>query len=393
MDRLTAHFGETPDGTEIMRDIESRIAEKFIDAKHKLVTDRDVNAVIAEIGDASALTDEADAKTTSTPPLDVPARKRLYRDIDTAYIGGVASGIAAYFNIDPLWIRGAFLLSIFTGGAGIVLYIVLWLLIPEAKSASQKLEMNGRPVNLDTIASVVKERFDEVEKSGALRRGAYAIDSIVRRVLSIIGRIVGVFLTFGSFFAIIGASLAMGIILLNWNAPWNDIPHKEIISPALLWSAVIAGYAAIVIPLVFIFTLGFRWMTKHSLLTATLGFGLIGVWTLSLVSGGVIATKIGGDYFAYTASSPEYARVIENPEVAPFTAVSIERTHVTIVQGEAFGVRVEGRQMDMQNVSVQSDNGVLTVSSVPRKESPCLFCHTRTPSVTITGPDIEALNV
>ncbi len=394
LDRLSAHFGEQPDGIEILRDIESRIAEKFIDGKHKLVTDKDVNAVMAEIGDAAAFSDESDPETEPAPPKDVPARKRLYRDVDNAYVGGVASGISAYFGIDPIWIRGAFLLSIFTGGAGIVIYLILWMLIPEAKSASQKLEMNGQPVNLDTIASVVKDRFDEAEKSGAFKRGAHAIDFVVRRVFTLIGTVIGAFLSLGSFFAIIGATVLLGIVLINWNAPWNDLPIKAVISPALLWIGLLAVYTATIVPLVFIFTLGFRWMMRRSLLTTTVGFGLMGIWALALVGGGVTAAKIGGDYFAYTSSSPEHARVVDARDLEAFTALVADRADVRMVQGETYSVKIEGRQMDMGNVTIENVDGVLTVAAIDHEDPKCFFvCHDRTPAITVTTPTLETLTL
>ncbi len=394
LDRLSAHFGEQPDGIEILRDIESRIAEKFIDGKHKLVTDKDVNAVMAEIGDAAAFSDESDPETEPAPPKDVPARKRLYRDVDNAYVGGVASGISAYFGIDPIWIRGAFLLSIFTGGAGIVIYLILWMLIPEAKSASQKLEMNGQPVNLDTIASVVKDRFDEAEKSGAFKRGAHAIDFVVRRVFTLIGTVIGAFLSLGSFFAIIGATVLLGIVLINWNAPWNDLPIKAVISPALLWIGLLAVYTATIVPLVFIFTLGFRWMMRRSLLTTTVGFGLMGIWALALVGGGVTAAKIGGDYFAYASSSPEHARVVDARDLEAFRALVADRADVRMVQGETYSVKIEGRQMDMGNVTIENVDGVLTVAAIDHEDPKCFFvCHDRTPAITVTTPTLETLTL
>lgn len=395
LDRLKAHFGDTPDGLEVLRDIESRIAEKFLEARHKLVTDKDVAAVIAEIGDASAFSDDAGdgSESTTETPKDVPSRKRLYRDTDNAYLGGVASGIAAYFNIDPLWLRLAFLASIFFGGTGIVIYLILWLLIPEAKNASQKLEMSGKPVNLDTIAGVVKERFEEAEKSGAIARGTRAISEIVRTLFGYVGTIIGAFLSIGSFFAIIGASVLVGIVALNWNASWNDIPHKEAISPALLKTALLFGYTAAVIPLVLIFSLGYRWMTHRTILASVVGFGLIGVWALSLVGSGVLATKIVGDYYAFTASHPDYARSVDERKLEAFDTIFVERSHVTIVQGTEYSVRVEGRAMDMQNVSVSVATGTLTVRAAERNTEPCFFCNSSNPSVTVTVPSVEKISV
>ncbi len=393
LDRLKAHFGDTADSAEIMRDIEARIAEKFIDARHKLVTQKDVAAVIAEIGDASAFGDGTETADVPKEPKEKEAagRKRLYRDMDNAYLGGVSAGIAAYFNIDPIWIRLAFLISVMSGGAGVVIYLILWFLIPEAKSVSQKLEMSGRPVNLDTIAGIVKERFEEAEKSGAIARGKHAVHVVMTQIFGYIGSVVGALLSLGSFFAIIGTSVLLGVVMINWNAPWNDIPHKEAISPALLRSALIVGYTAIIIPLVFIFSLGYRWMKRRTILTTTVGFGLMGIWALSLIGSGVMATRIVGDYVAYTESSPEYAQTVEEYTLEPFTSIDAEHTHVTVLSGDTYTVRISGRRMDMGNASTSVQNGVLTVSSIEHN-GPCIFCHHSTPSVTVTVPALETVS-
>src|SRR5690606_12039606 len=78
--------------------------------------------------------------------------KKLYRDPKNAIVGGVCAGLAAYFDVDAVWIRLAFVLLAFANGFGFLVYLVLWLVTPEAKSATQRLEMEGTPVNLATIA-------------------------------------------------------------------------------------------------------------------------------------------------------------------------------------------------------------------------------------------------
>jgi phage shock protein PspC (stress-responsive transcriptional regulator) len=396
LDRLKSHFGDTPDSAEILRDIEARIAEKFIEAKHRLVTDKDVTAVIAEIGDATAFEDsEMHSEQPSSEANTASTSRKLYRNTDDAIIAGVASGIAAYFGLTPLVIRLAFAVSVLFSGVGVIVYILLWLIVPEAKSAGQKLEMKGSAVTLDTIAQVVKDRVEETRERGTVHRIIRFPGEVIRAfsttVFPLIGRIIGFFLTVGSFLAFIGVSIVLAIVMFNWNASWNDIPHKEFISTATLRSLLVVGYLAIIIPLFFVFSLGQRWFKGRTLVSTAVGFGLLGVWALSLVGSGVLATKIVGDYYAYTSSSPDYAQTIDERAVEAFTAVSVERTHATIVQGDTYSVRIEGRKMDMDNVVVENADGILTVKASPRKREPCLFCHTRTPSVTITVPSLSAI--
>ena len=72
--------------------------------------------------------------------------KKLYRDIDSKYIGGVCSGLEHYLGIDALWIRLFFIFFALFTGFGFVAYILLWILVPEAASTSQKLDMKGEAV-------------------------------------------------------------------------------------------------------------------------------------------------------------------------------------------------------------------------------------------------------
>ena len=76
--------------------------------------------------------------------MDQRLRRRLYRDADSRVLGGVCSGMGAYFNIDVVIFRILFVLSVFMGGAGVLIYIILWIVVPKAKTTAQKLEMKGK---------------------------------------------------------------------------------------------------------------------------------------------------------------------------------------------------------------------------------------------------------
>jgi len=125
-------------------------------------------------------------------------RRRLYRNPDNKVVGGVAGGLSAYFNI-AVWIpRVIFAMPliiglintifrnifgfwgfdsvphmVFSGFGGTLtfIYIVLWMVIPEAKTASEKLEMRGEKVDLESIKNSVQDELQGVkgraEKFGA----------------------------------------------------------------------------------------------------------------------------------------------------------------------------------------------------------------------------------
>lgn len=143
IESLKTHFANEEGRDEIIGDIENRIAEIFADKQKKgiaAIETSDVEEVIASIGRPEDFDDntENDTKTTSGTQSEKQQgthvkRGRLYRNSDDKAIGGVCSGIAAYFNIDVSLVRIIWALLVFAGGTGLLLYILLWIVIPERK--------------------------------------------------------------------------------------------------------------------------------------------------------------------------------------------------------------------------------------------------------------------
>ena len=137
---------------DIMTDIEVRITEILSDRNVKqndVITTKDIKAVQEQLGSPEQFTD-SENKTKKKSPGSREAKK-LLRDPDGAYIGGVASGLGAYFAIDPIFIRLIFIALTFASGLGIALYILFWLLVPEAKTNSDKLLMRGEPATAERL--------------------------------------------------------------------------------------------------------------------------------------------------------------------------------------------------------------------------------------------------
>jgi len=147
---------------EIITDIEGRVAELFrmrMNTYKQVITMKDVEEVMAILGSPEVI-------GGSEPSGSEPGRsaRRIYRDADMRIFGGVCAGLAAYLNIDPLIMRIIFVFLIIAGGIGLGIYLVLWLVLPEAKTTAQKLEMRGEDVTIENIKDSVKREFETVRK-------------------------------------------------------------------------------------------------------------------------------------------------------------------------------------------------------------------------------------
>ncbi len=160
---LELHFAGEESTSEILSDIEARIAELFrakLSAYKQVITLPDVREVISVLGSPEDISgggiDSRGGRTSRT------GNHRMYRDPDRRIIGGVCSGIGAYWNIEPLVVRVIFLALVLAGGLGVLIYLILYIALPEAKTTSQKIEMKGEPVNIENIKEAVKNEFETV---------------------------------------------------------------------------------------------------------------------------------------------------------------------------------------------------------------------------------------
>jgi phage shock protein PspC (stress-responsive transcriptional regulator) len=166
LDRIEGHFSDKNERNDIISDIESRIGELFTQRKtqqKQVITIQDVEEIIGIMGDPGEIGGEEQSESQNYSSTS--ASKRLYRDPDNRVLGGVCGGIGQYFKIDPLIVRIVFLVAFFGFGIGFLIYIILWIVVPEARTTAQKLEMRGDLVNASNIGKFVKDEFDTVKKN------------------------------------------------------------------------------------------------------------------------------------------------------------------------------------------------------------------------------------
>jgi phage shock protein PspC (stress-responsive transcriptional regulator) len=162
---LELHFAGEESSSEILSDIETRMAELFrakMTGYKQVINIDDVREAISILGTPEDISD-GEGKS-ARDKFSSPGYHRMYRDPDHRIIGGVCAGMGAYWDLDPIILRLIFAALILAGGLGLLVYLVLYIVLPEAKTTAQKIEMKGEPVNIHNIKESVKQEFENVRK-------------------------------------------------------------------------------------------------------------------------------------------------------------------------------------------------------------------------------------
>jgi len=223
------HLGEDASSEEVLNDIEQRINELFsqwMQGQREVVTSADVQKVIGILGRPEQFNDEeeqsaerSDQKKESTTGRSEERggqHQRLYRDPENAILGGVCSGLGFYLKVSPVLLRILFFLLVWFGGTGLFVYLVCWIIMPEAKTASQRLEMQGEDVNIGNIekkireeSEKVKERVDGYVKSNQFQKNVHSVSNGFVEVLRVIFKIFFAFIA-----GVIGLAALFALIVL-----------------------------------------------------------------------------------------------------------------------------------------------------------------------------------
>jgi len=168
---IKAKYQGAEGSEEIINDIELRIAELLqekISNSKQVVTVGDVEAIILIMGKVEQFDEgnenhDSHQKEESYEKEGTESFKKLYRDDDDKIIAGVCSGIAAYFNTDPLWVRIGFIIGTLIFSAGFWIYLILWVIVPKARTTKEKLEMKGKKINISNIENTIKEDLHDLK--------------------------------------------------------------------------------------------------------------------------------------------------------------------------------------------------------------------------------------
>ncbi len=402
---IRAHFGTYAEHDEIVADIEARIGEQLAEKKHAIITLADIDSVVAVMGRVEDF-EGADAK--SETPSETPApktNKRLFRDPDDKVIAGVASGVAAYFNVDPTFMRIAFvILALITGGTAIIVYLIMAVIVPEAKTPAEKLQMRGGPIDLKSFEREVKTQVEKIRTSGFWSdvRDFFAnifkaCGSVIRWILKAFLTIIGVLAALWATFMFAFASFVLGNLLFNAKSPTIRFPLADILSRGEYHAVVLFGYALIIVPIVVLFLLALSALKRRWIINGAGLFAIFAVWLLLAAAAGVVAVRVGPTYAERLRGLPEYQKETREVAVGSFNAIDADGSaRIRLVEqqtGSATNIVMTGHAIDLERLSVRVEDGVLKID--PTTESkPCLFCpQLDALEIEIRAPRIERLKL
>lgn len=169
LNAIEDHFSASEGFEEITSDIEARLAELFQETlgKREILTEADVKKTISIMGVPEEFDNASDyQESSSRGSQSYKTGRKLFRDIDNQKVGGVAAGLAAYFGIEEIvWVRLAFVLTSIFGGIGGTIYIVLWIITPEALTSADRLAMRGEKVNINNMAKIIENEITNITDS------------------------------------------------------------------------------------------------------------------------------------------------------------------------------------------------------------------------------------
>ena len=329
LESISKSLSEDSQGkNEIIADIEARISEllseKITDTR-QVVSESDIEDIIVVMGQPEDYTDaeESYSDANYSYSRNKETGKKLFRDGNDKFLGGVASGIAHYFNIDTIWVRLLFLIITVAGiGAGILVYIALWILLPEAKTTAEKLQMEGEAVNIDNIEKKIREEFTNVsesvrnaannasekikdgandfsEKMGQTFSAKTNKNNGLQDFLNTLGKIAMVFFKFlgkfiGVLFVVLGAGVILSLIIGGFsvgsfeflNIDGDFISYPDFFFDATLpqWLLTISLFTLIGIPFIVLLVLGLRMLSSNiKQFTKITSITLLVVWFIALL--------------------------------------------------------------------------------------------------------------
>jgi phage shock protein PspC (stress-responsive transcriptional regulator) len=397
---------------DVVEEIEIRMAELLIERgfdDKKVVLSEDVDYLKENLGQPTDFSDdekESEAQDNTEPET---GDRKLFRDSQNGVAGGVAAGVAAYTGI-PVWVvRLAFIVFAFTWGASILLYLALWLMLPDAKTPSDRLQMSGKPITVDTIKEFVdspsfrenaKELGTKAEQAAA-KLGAGASKGVngVAHVTTKIGRTI--LSIFGIIFVVAGLAAAIIVVAVGGYALFSpgsllDSSMKFPVGSQETLLVVLGVVIALIVFLMLI-SAGMAMVRRRWPLPGWLSAALLAI----MIAGSVFTVPIVFSAGPQIKDRYNAALTTTTIKVAPFTSVEVQaRDDEDVVYIPSDKNYIEIQTMgasDISSVKPVVENGVLKFDTHGiQKNHNCsgLCIHIDDVRITIYGPkDVDLRGV
>ena len=347
--------------------------------------------------------------------------KKFYRDNDNKVLGGVCSGLAAYFGVDITVIRLLFVLGVFLFGTGFLAYIILWIVAPKAQTLTQKMEMKGEPVTLSNIETNIKESInvDKNAPENALTKILLFPFRLIGIVIKALGEVLkhlgpvarvlaGVMLMLFSLFAIVGVVAAVAAFFgvtsgIEGTEFFDNSPFK-IFSQDIHPMAGFFAFLAMFTPFLALLLTGLTLLSNRRIGNRNFWISLLGLWLAGLMGTGILATKYALNFkkkgrfeqtknFPYTLSGQTLVLDANNNYDGDFDEIRIEEDVKVNVEGyDGTDLKLEQRFESSGRTRAEAENYAKSiVYAIAQKDSTLTFDQNITlpENARFRGQDLE----
>lgn len=379
------------DDTDIIEDVEIRITEILAERgikKDGVVSKTDVKALRQQLGEPREFMGEGDITIgrDNEEALSGTTTRKLYRNTDNAVLGGVLSGIAAFFNVNPLWVRLLFIvIALASFGAAILVYAVLWIAVPPAKSAADKLQMTGREVTLTSIRAL-----NENEATRSVARsdtGAHRVTATILGVLSVLAALGAAALTTTGIVAIV-------------------VRHEEFFSDSTGSGFFIAAFVLAIVSgvlLTALFTLlayaAFAQKMTRRIVISSCVIVVLGLATFGTAIG---LGQYGSLRYDSVIKNNTHEAVIELPAGSKSaTTLSVDAQGINLqyivdpIKSSAVmrSVVMNGKKSPNAQVTLESGTLKITAEKIPSDVCSAFWCDMPHQTIIVYGPALESMTV
>jgi len=327
---------------DVIKEVELRMAELLTErgiTPKKVILVDDITFLKEQLGAPKDFSEDDEPDEPSSPS-DGNSTKRLFRDTENGMLAGVAAGLANYFGIDVLLVRILFIVAVVTGGWGILIYILLWLLVPEAKTSSERLQMRGLAVTVDNL----KEAVEKADIPGAARRGSSAVASFINSFFKAVLKIGGIGTIISGLCVLFGV-IATGVYVQMHNGRLfqeNLFPIGRTETILQSMSLGLIGLLALLVTLLGMAMFRRKWPIKAWITGVLLGVFFVG-FAVSMALAADTAPKVRD---RYQAASHTTSRVLQ-----PFSSVDVKGGGVSVDYQYAESYSVNLKYFDSPDLS------------------------------------------
>jgi len=392
LNNIRIYFRKEEGSSEIIADFEARIEELFserIRLGYEVITSKDVEEVISRVGKPADFGDdepenrkeEKQASQQNYQQIYQQVKKTFFRDDDHKMLGGICSGLAAYFDWDVLLVRLIAIVLIFaTSGTIVPIYLLAWIIFPAAKTAAEKLQMQGRPITVENIGKTVAaeaEPVSRIEHRGCLEGFLEIVVALMKIFIIGIGCIIVIPVIFALVIVIIALFAALfgiggGLLGVLPFSPIHDVSFNHPLLASTSFIFVIG------IPLVVLIYSIVASIAKFKPVDKSVKWIILFVWILSFIlllssgfkvniNSGFPGTGWNNDTMvipADSASFKEQEYVIDQPfEYIVMDNGLIGNVRIEQIAGVPSTIKVSGSEFWVNKIQHQVNDGQLHIST------------------------------